>query len=406
MSIRITTLVVKFALTLFIAKFLGLADLGWFGLVSSAGVAAAPLLGMGYIQTLSRRAVREEAEVLVSPLIYYLLYVICIYLVILGGVLALSLADPRLVLLVWAVVLMEHLGNESYQLLISRTKPVWANVLHFIRGGLWALLYIPCAYALPALRNIEVLLTFWFVGAAVAFLGVGIVLRDWPWLQSRVCLREGAMSTFKAMRESRPLYISTVCETISVHSDRFIVTAILGVEATGIYVFFLQIGSALANLHYSGVVQMSRPAFVRTAAEETIQLPTLLWSTSRIAALSTVLFSGATLITMPYFLPLIGREALSAWYVVFYFVLVNFNLNVFAELQKQAIYALHADRVIMRVTVLRFLIAPGLMAGLVFFFGLQGAGIALVCQTLLRVILQYNALNGLFMQIDTTKLEK
>jgi O-antigen/teichoic acid export membrane protein len=326
--------------------------------------------------------------VLVSPLIYYLLYVICIYLVILGGVLALSLADPRLVLLVWAVVLMEHLGNESYQLLISRTKPIWANVLHFIRGGLWALLYIPCAYALPALRNIEVLLTFWFVGAAVAFLGVGIVLRDWPWLQSRVRFREGAISTFKAMRESRPLYISTVCETISVHSDRFIVTAILGVEATGIYVFFLQIGSALANLHYSGVVQMSRPAFVRTAAENPMQLPSLLWSTSRVAALSTVFFSGATLIAMPYLLPLIGREALSAWYVVFYFVLVNFNLNVFAELQKQVIYSLHADRIIMRNALLIALISLGVNIVLLHFFGLLGAGGALVCISIIRNTIQ------------------
>ncbi len=388
MSVRITTLVVKFALTLFISKFLGLAELGWFGLVSSAGVAAAPLLGMGYIQTLSRRAVRDDPEVLVPPLIYYLLYVICIYLVILGGLMALSLAAPHLVVLVWAVVLMEHLGTESYQILISRAKPISANVLHFIRGGIWALIYIPSAYVFPEIRNIEALLTFWFVGAIVAFLGVGIVLRDWPWSRIRLRIRVGITSTFKAMREAYSLYISGVCETLSAHSDRFIVTAVLGVEATGVYVFFLQVGSALANLHYSGLVQMSRPAFVRTAADNPIQLLPLLWSTSRIAAISTMLFSGATLIVMPYLLTFIGREALSEWYVVFYFVLVSFNLNIPAELQKQAIYALHADKVIMRNALLFALVSLGMSIAMLYLFGLPGAGGALVCVSIVRNIMQ------------------
>lgn len=405
MGVRITTLVVKFALTLFIARFLGLADLGWFGLVSSAAIAAAPLLGMGTMQVLARTAVRAEKGDLIAPLVHYLVYVVCLYLVILGVLLALSLANPLLVLLVWCVVLMEHLGTESYQLLVGRAMPIWANLLHFIRAGLWALLYIPLAYAFPALRNIDALLFFWFVGATIAFFGVIIALRDWPWLHAGVRLRDGITATFKTTRAARPLYISAVCETLSVQSDRFIISAILGVEATGIYVFFLQIGSALANLHYSGVVQMSRPAFVRTAAEQPTRLSHLFWSTTRMAALSTVLFSGAALVGITYLLPLIGKEALSAWQVIFYFVLVNFNLAVFAELQKQAIYARHADRTIMRITVLRFLIAPALMACLVFFFGLHGAGIALVCQALLRVILQNHAILGLFRSIAGTKSE-
>lgn len=388
-SIRITTLIIKFSLTLFIARFLSLADLGWFGLVSSAGVAAAPLLGMGYIQTLSRKAVQAKANELVSPLSYYLLYVICLYLVILGGLLVLSLTNALLILLVWGVVLMEHLGNDSYQILISRARPILANVLHFIRGGIWAFLYIPLAYVFPTLQSIESLLLFWLIGAVIAFGGVIVALRKWPWLRNEASQRKKGTSIFLALREARPLYISSVCETLSVHSDRFIVTAILGVEATGIYVFFLQIGSALANLHYSGVVQMSRPTFVRTAAENPTQLSHLLWSTSRIAAISTILFSAATLLAMPYLLSFIGKEALSVWYVVFYFVLINFNFNVFAEIQKQAIYAMHADRVIMLNALLIVLVSLIANTLLLYIFGLPGAGISLVCMSTIRCLIQF-----------------
>ncbi|WP_159075358.1 lipopolysaccharide biosynthesis protein [Celeribacter baekdonensis] len=388
MGVRITTLVVKFALTLFIARFLGLADLGWFGLVSSAAIAAAPLLGMGTMQVLARTAVRAEKGDLIAPLVHYLVYVVCLYLVILGVLLALSLANPLLVFLVWCVVLMEHLGTESYQLLVSRAMPIWANLLHFIRAGLWALLYIPLAYAFPALRNIDALLFFWFIGATIAFFGVIVALRDWPWLKTGVRLREGITSTFRTTRAARPLYISSVCETLSVQSDRFIITALLGVEATGIYVFFLQIGSALANLHYSGVVQMSRPAFVRTAAENPARLSHLFWSTTRMATLSTVLFSVAALVGITYLLPLIGKEALSAWQVIFYFVLVNFNLNVFAELQKMAMYSLHADQAIMRLTIINFVIALPVLTLVISVFGLIGAGISLVCIATIRVLMQ------------------
>lgn len=389
MCIRITTLIVKFALTLFIARFLSLADLGWFGLVSSAGVAAAPLLGMGYMQTLSRKAVRANANELISPLSHYLLYVICLYLVILGGLLMLSLTNTLLILLVWGVVLMEHLGNDSYQILISRAKPIWANILHFIRGGLWAFLYIPLAYVFPMLQSIEALLLFWLIGAVIAFFGVIVALREWPWLRNDASQHKSDTSIFRVLREARPLYISSVCETLSVHSDRFIITAILGVEATGIYVFFLQIGSALANLHYSGVVQMSRPTFVRTAAEDPTQLSHLLWSTSRIAALSTILFSAVSLFAMPYLLSFIGKETLSVWYVIFYFVLINFNLNVFAEIQKQTIYAMHADRAIMHNALLIVLVSLIANTLLTYLFGLTGAGISLVCVSTVRCLIQF-----------------
>lgn len=393
MGVRITTLLVKFALTLFIAKFLTLEDLGWFGLVSSAGIAAAPILGLGCIQTLSRTAVRADSKDLVAPINHYLTYVICLYSVLLGALLLSGLAHPLLVLLIWAVVLMEHLGNESYQLLVSRAIPLRANLLYFFRGGLWGLIYMPLAYAMPELRNLETLFLFWLVGGVVAFMGAFLAIRKWPWHQARLNLREGILWTIRETRAARALYISGVCETLSMHSDRFIVTALLGPETTGIYVFFLQIGTALANLHYSGVVQMSRPAFVRTAAESPPRLLHLFWKTSRIAFLSTALFSVVALAGIDYFLSLVNKQALSEWTVLFYFVLISFNLNVFAELQKMAMYALHADRAIMRLTVIKFVIAIALLASFIALFGLIGAGISLVCIATIRVLIQFLWLN-------------
>lgn len=402
MGVRITTLFVKFALSLFIAKFLTLESLGWFGLVASAGIAASPIFGLGCMQVLSRTSVQAESKELVAPISYYLIYVLCLYSVLLAVLLLLGLGSPLLVVLIWGVVLMEHLGTDNYQLLVCRARPLWANFMHFCRGGLWGLVYMPLAYAIPELRNLETIFMFWILGGATDFAGTFLTLRKWPWGQAPLKLRDGTRWLINQARTARPLYISSVCETLTVHSDRFIITALLGPAVTGIYVFFLQIGSALANLHFSGVVQMSRPAFVRTAAEKVQSLPRLLWSTARIAVVSTLVFSTAALIALDYLLPLVGKEALTEWKVIFYFVLVWFNLNVFAELQKQTLFALHADRSILRVTVLRVLVGPALMAALVYFVGLQGAGIALVVQSVFRVMLQYKVIHGRFKQITAT----
>lgn len=390
MGIRASTLAIKFALTLFIARFLGLEELGFYGLVTALTIMAPPFLGFGFMTIIARRAVVHSREQLTQSLRYYTGFLFLVYLVIMIGVLAYALTHDSmlLVLLTFVVIVLEHFNQDIYNLLLNLSHPFAANLMHFIRAALWAVMFMVGAWFAPELRNTIWLLTFWALGSVFGLLVFWWLARHWPWT------REKAPEPLKAwfcmeFKESRILYANGLVQTAGTYLDRFVVSLFLGMELTGVYVLFLSVFGALSNLVQTGVIQFARPRMIRAYKEKNPEYAEIFYKCMRGTVLACFLLAVPAAAVMYMLLPYIGKPLAMEQFHVLWFVLIAFIISGVMQVQGLVFYSQHRDKHTLLFNIISFALVLIINFLLIPIFGIIGAATASIISTLAVMGLQH-----------------
>lgn len=384
MQIRGTSLVVKFALTLFITKFLGFEALGQYGLIAAASVMAPSILGLALMFTLTRKAVSQTTEEVVRGLHYYGAYSALLFAVLSLAAVAAGLYTGEWLLVgaVFVVVFLEYLNIDLYGLLLNLSRPMLANVLHFVRTALWMVVFMGLAFFYPSLRTIEFLLLGWIAGSALSLAAFFWHTRDWPWRRPESMLPLGTWLRTE-FRESAPMYKTGLATSASHYANHFIVTAFLGIEMTGVYVYFIQVISALSNLLQTGVLQVARPKMVRAAKADGAELRPLYLRTMRNAVMVAIAMAAVTGPAFYLVTHALDRPLALEWFPILWVLLVVFVLGVVSETNRLVFYSTHEDRLVFRLSLASIII--GLAANICFIYtlGLWGAALAPLFMSLL-----------------------
>lgn len=379
MGLRGLSLVAKFALTLFIARFIDLHTLGIYGLVAGAAVIFPIVAGLGLIRILSRNAVTQRLDEVTRMLRLYWGVQAAIYglisLISLG--IGIYLDQLALVLIVLAIVFLEHVNGDLFVLLNHLLRPCLANVLMFFRTAAWISVYTVLAFIFPSLRDLQTLLTFWIGGDLLAIAGFVVAARDWPWLNATAWSghREWFLHHFRA---SRTLYVNDIVNAVAQYTDRYLVSMFMGLEFTGVYVLFWSIGNALSNLVDTGIIQLSGPKLINAHARQDGSY----WTVFRLqlvqtAAISIVLaiFTGVLVkIAIPY----LDRPLVADWMPVLWLVLLGFVLRMAYEVQGTVFYSRYKDSFTLFSGL--FVIALSVLANVILIpsFALNGAACAII----------------------------
>lgn len=378
MGLRGSSLVTKFATTLFIARFLDLDALGIFGLVTAATITVPTILGLSLMHSLSRKAITQSASAVFDPLSHYLRYTILLYLIILG--LGLVIMPPPSVLplgiLIGCLIFFEHLNLDFYTLFINQSRALLANILHALRTSGWMLAFMVCAFFFPSLRTIEFLLSFWLAGAGIAALFGLIALKVWR-------CRSGTSASFVAwlrseIRSSHILYWNSLMFSGFLYIDRFIISLTLGLELTGVYVFFWQICSALLNLLSTGVIQMSRPALV-SAFHSRESAYVQVYAACRRSTFAWSLFLSVTAGAALYvLLPYLQKPLIESWLPLMPILLIGFMFAAQHQVQDLVFYSQHRELTTLKLDMFLMPLMLLLYAALIPPFGLWGASACLL----------------------------
>src|SRR5262249_35637699 len=137
----------KFALALFIARYLDLSSLGLYGLAAGAIAIVPSIVNAGMNHLIMRNAVTASVEESTESLRHHWTYVTSAYLVLLAlSILSTAIFDTAVLwILIVAVMLVEHTGNDVFYLYSNIQRHLAANWIAFLRGTAWILLYIPLA---------------------------------------------------------------------------------------------------------------------------------------------------------------------------------------------------------------------------------------------------------------------
>lgn len=372
-GLRGTTLAVKFATNIFVAKFLGLSDLGVYGLVAATAIAAPPIIGLGLAQTIIRRAVTRSNEEMVRPILFYAIYFTTVNLLLTSAFAVSGYGgfDTLDVYMVGAIILFEH-----------------ANNLHFVRAALWAIIFMGVAFLLPEMRNIETLLLSWLLGSMIAFLAFVWTVRNWPW-QNALSHLDGFFDwLFAEAREAFALYVSSFSIAVSQQADKYLVTLFLGLELTGVYIFFAQIYTAINNLIYVSVLQPARPRLVKQFQRTRAGFAHQLRRSVATAALGALGLAAGAVILVFMLLPHLDNPLLIAWGPILAFVPLASLLQSGTETLRLGFYAQHKDTLDRNITLVMLALVIVLYAALLWLAGLWGAMIALILALTGRAVLQ------------------
>lgn len=268
-GLRGLTLLSKFVLVFFLAKFLEPGLLGLYGLLAAAIGYSLYVLGFDFYNFSTReiigssskewlRIVRDQS---VFYLIMYFFFMPVVLVVFYVGLLPWSFFAWFLVLL-----FLEHFAQEMNRILVAMSEQLFASIVLFLRSGVWCLAVVLFMWLDEGLRQLEFILAGWAIGAFSACVLSLLKLRsldrlalclpiDWRWMR-------------KGLKVAAPLLVASLAVRGIFTFDRYWVESVTNLEVLGAYVLFISMAVAVLSFLDAGVVVFFYPKLVAAAKEK------------------------------------------------------------------------------------------------------------------------------------------
>jgi O-antigen/teichoic acid export membrane protein len=388
-GMRCATLGIKFILTIFIAHSMGLEALGLYGLISGITIMAPTLASMGLMTLIARELVTHPLPELTRTMRHYWRVNGLVYaglIIPVAVAVAVYLNQPWLVGATLVLSLLEHINSDCFSLLINRKRPILANVLFFIRAGGWMFLFIALAWFWPEFATITALIWFWFVALIICLTGFVVATREWPWKPEggHETLVETKVWFVERARKTVQFWGSDLGNSAGQYIDRYIVTAFLGLQFTGVYVLYWSVVNAIYNLVNTGTLQINRPHLIDAAhRKDAADFWKVFRLMARNALLSAIGFSLAAAVVFPLIVPYLNRPLASQFVPVLWVLLFATVLRSGFDLLANYLYARRMDTplIVTNISVLPVSIVMNLL--LLPVLGIYGAALGAVLTQLI-----------------------
>lgn len=366
-ALRVATLVSKFVLIFFLARFLEPEEVGLYGLLAAAIAYALYLVGLDFYTYSTREILRVDRDQWGGLLrnhgaLALLLYSVVLPLLLL--VFALGFLPWNLAPWFYVLLILEHLNQELSRLLVAVSKQVAASLVLFLRQGLWCLVIIGWMVWDPAIRHLEGVLIAWFVAGVLALILGLMALRvlgmggwhksvDWAWVR-------------RGVRVAVPLLIGTLALRGLFTLDRYWFAELNSLQILGAYVLFIGMCNALMSFLDAGVFAFSYPAMI--SAHHRGNTAAFKVEMHRMGWLTVSCCLGFVIVGVLILSPLLGwldRAVYTQYAVLFYWLLVPTCLFALSMIPHYGLYARGQDRPIVHshlAAIVVFVAAAGLAA--------------------------------------------
>lgn len=262
-AIRGLTLVSKFLLIFFLARFLEPAELGIYGLLAATVGYSLYFLGFDFYTYSTRELLkrqRQEWGGLLKAQGALTLVLYAIFLPLLSLVFINDLLPMRVFGWFFILLILEHLNQELGRLLVAVSEQLYASLVLFLRSGIWAVLVTGLMFVKPDTRNLDMVFGAWTLGGLAAILlGIFCVRRmglsgwrqkiDWAWI-------------IKGLKVALALLVATLAIRGVFTLDRYWIQELAGLEVLGAYVLFMGISMALMSFLDAGIFAFIYPGMI------------------------------------------------------------------------------------------------------------------------------------------------
>jgi O-antigen/teichoic acid export membrane protein len=369
----------KLALAIYTARYLGLANLGLYGLITGGTTIVPAVFGFGLTDWIGRQLVGLKTAKAVPYAAARLSVSLSMHLIVQPTVWIVNymLGEPLPqyeLALIGAILLLEHLATDAHDLLILRRRAYLAYILTFFHVGLWPLVVIAWGLLDPSARTFDNLLLGWLGGLTLGWttlIGFVIWNRYWRYVRLPFAWLAGCF------RPSFPFYVKDLSNVGGLYIDRYLVSFFLGLELTGVYTFFWSIANVVHSLVFYGTVHPQIGEIVNAGREKD---PDALTQLRRRMHIETgtwaLLLAVCAAVTTIVALPIIDRPLLGQNLPVLVALLVAALVRVGADGYSIVLLSLHRDRMIAAIAICGAVLSASLNTLLIPLGGLHGAAAA------------------------------
>lgn len=354
LGLRGITLISKFILIFFIARFLEPQAVGLYGLVVVTIAYSLYLVGFDFYTYSTRDLLKHDRQVWGKYLKSQGAFFGVMYLLVLPASLLLFAFD----LLPWSIAIwfllllvMEHISQEMNRLLIVLSEQIAASLVLFLRSGAWCLVAIGWMWLVPEKRTLSTVFECWAAGNLLAIgLGAWRCTKlnavgwkqgiDWQWIR-------------RGVKVAIPLLIGTLALRGVYTIDRYWFEALVSLEVLGAYVLFIGMCNALMSFLDAGVFMYSYPALIQKHnASDGVGFQQEMKRLWLLTSAFSLFFVVASVIAMPWILSWLDRPVYTEHQQLFWWLLASMMLYAIGMVPHYGLYATGKDKPIVKSHIL------------------------------------------------------
>lgn len=392
LTLRSITLISKFVLLLYIAKYLSPSDLGIYGLINAAITMAIYFLGMDFY-IYNTRELLKYAENQVSILIrdqlifHFLTYIFVLPLLLI--LFFINILPWDYIIWFYILLVLEHLSQESYRILITLSKAVYANSVLFFRSGAWCYVIIFLMMIEKLEKSLPTIWIGWIIGILCSLLVTYYALRklvwqviwstsiNWMWIKNGIYF-------------SLPYLLGTISLKTVEYSDRFFLSYFYGVQQVGIYTLFSSIANVVQVFVFTGVISILYPKIIKTYQQGNLTEYKLLMNKMFVRSL----LSGSICILLSYLLIhpvliIINKPIFFQHIETYWLLLIATFLIITSQCSHYELFVKEKHKEILFCTAIGSILTILADIALVPYFGLNGAAVGLILGNMGITFLKY-----------------
>lgn len=342
LSIRALTLLGKFILLFYMAKFLSAEEVGIYGLIVVLVSYSLYAVGFDFYTFSTRELVLKEKKEWGSFLKSQSFLIFFAYITILPLILFLASYSIPLKWLYFLgfLIIFEHLNQELMRLLIIDKKVVLANNLLFIRSGLWCYAIIAGMFLSLVSKRLDSILYAWISFDVIALLLSWILLKKGLIFDKGLQIKKDWLK--RGLKICLPLLFSTLILRAITTTDRIWLEHLEGLEVIAAYSLFIGLTNALISFLETGVFSFIYPQMIQEKNNPREFRKLIKKMLFQSLGLSLVI-SLVLVASFPYFLHWIGKDIYYSYKHIFYVVLFANILYCISMVPHYILYAKHKD---------------------------------------------------------------
>ena len=261
-TIRGSATLIKLAFTLFLGSVLTEGEFGLYSLIISSIYISLIFIGFDIYLDCNRQIIQQEKHKdqtfilnnqLAAYIPFYFLFSLTIFFI------PERIIPKDFIFLFFTISIIEHLNSEIFRLLLTLRKTIIANLLFFIRNGLWPLAIFVLYYFNMQL-NISILLTYWLYACILSLIIGFIYIRNKYKFNFNLINRKTIIESYKY---AFIFFIGTIAYKIVEFSDRYFIDYYLDKESVGVYSLYSQFGSVLNTIIFTIVISIGYPKLLK-----------------------------------------------------------------------------------------------------------------------------------------------
>ena len=386
LGIRGVTQVARFVLLIFLAKERSPEDVSIYGLFLTTITLALYLVGLDFYTYSSRRIllvdVRERSPFLRDQLVFYGLNYL-VFFPLLSIVFFTSVIPVQYILIFYILLFLEHIGQEFYRTYALFSKPVTANLLLFLRSGLWAYVLIFLYFiGWEDAMQLNTVFYAWTASGILTLIASVVLLKQFQFRSVRgIPINREWIKT--GLRVSFLFFIGTAGYKIIDFADRYFVRFYKGEDQSAVYVTYALMCNIIETIVYTAVIIIYSPKLIELLHKDEKEYIHVQKVFSRqlilYTCVCTILLTAGIYPVLQY----LHKDMYVDYFPVFVVLAVGKAVLNFSYIYHYILYARRIDRPIIVSTlicavlniILNFILIPA--------YGIMGAA----CATLISLVL-------------------